>query len=158
MASGAETLSKRSIRSPKDFYGGLALMALAAVAWWASLNLPGSQGTHFGPGTAPRLFAGLLLLNGFAIMAMGLVKDGEAIESYGIRGPALVGASIILFAAAIGSFGLPITSFFTILVASAASRETRWLESVAWAAFLSIGCTLLFVYALGLSLPLWPDL
>lgn len=150
-------MRKLTIRSPKDFYGGIVLMLLAAAAWWGALALPGSQGAQFGPGTAPRLFAGLLFATGVAITAMGLVKDGEAIERYGVRGPVLIGSSILLFAAAVASFGLPVTAFCTILVASAASNETRWLESVAWAAFLSIGCTLLFIYALGLSLPLWPD-
>ncbi|MEJ8570695.1 tripartite tricarboxylate transporter TctB family protein [Microbaculum marinum] len=152
-----DIVTKRIIRSPKDAYGGLALMLLAAVAWWGSLDLAGSQGTQFGPGTAPRLFAGLLFATGFAVMIMGLCKDGEKIERYGIRGPLLIGASVVLFAAAVGSFGLPVTAFFTILVASAASHETRWIEAIVWAAFLSIGCTLLFVFALGLSLPLWPD-
>lgn len=132
-------------------------MALAAGAWWGSLNLSGAQGLHFGPGTAPRLFAGLLFVTGLATAAMGLIKDGDPLERYGMRGPVMVGASILLFAAAIGSFGLPITSFFTILVASVASDETRWLETIVWAALLSVGCTLLFVFGLGLSLPLWPD-
>ncbi len=150
-------MSKPTIRSPRDFYGGIVLMVLAAVAWWGALDLPGSKGAQFGPGTAPRLFAGLLFAAGVATTVMGLVKDGEAIESYGVRGPVLIGSSIVLFAAAVASFGLPITAFCTILVASAASNETRWLESIAWAAFLSIGCTLLFIFALGLSLPLWPD-
>ncbi len=150
-------MSKWTIRSPKDFYGGLALVVLAVVAWWGSLDLPGSQGTHFGPGTAPRLFAGLLFATGFAILALGLLKDGEAIRSYGFRGPVLIGLSILFFATALDSFGLPITAFFTILVASAASSETRWLESIAWAAFLSFACTLLFKFALGLAFPLWPD-
>jgi putative tricarboxylic transport membrane protein len=133
-------------------------MVLAAVAWWGSLDLSGSQGTHFGAGTAPRLFAGLLFATGFAIVILGLVKDGAAIESHGMRGPVLIGSAIVLFAAAVSSLGLPITAFFTILVASAASSETRWVEAIAWALFLSIACTLLFKFALGLAFPLWPDL
>lgn len=149
-------MSKPTIRSPKDFYGGIVLMLLAAVAWWGALGLSGSRGAQFGSGTAPRLFAGLLFVTGIAIAVMGLAKDGEAIERYGVRGPVLIGSSILLFAAAVASFGLPITAFCTILLASAASNETRWLESILWAAFLSIGCTLLFIFALGLSLPLWP--
>ena len=48
------------VRGPRDFYGGLALIGLAIVAIWASGDLPGTHGFAFGPGTAPRLFAGLL--------------------------------------------------------------------------------------------------
>jgi putative tricarboxylic transport membrane protein len=147
---------RRRIRAPRDFFGGLALMAVAALAWWGARDLSGSQGVNFGAGTAPRLFAGLLFLTGAAVAAIGLLKDGPPIGRYGIRGPLLVGASIVLFAVGIRPLGLPLASFLTILVASAASDETRWLEGLVWAAVLSVFCTLLFVHALGLSLPLWP--
>ena len=42
------------IRGPQDFFGGLALMAIAAFALWASSDLQGMQGFSFGAGTAPR--------------------------------------------------------------------------------------------------------
>ncbi len=53
--------SRATIRSPKDFWGGLSLVALAAFAIWASSDLPGMRGFAFGPGTAPRLFAYCLM-------------------------------------------------------------------------------------------------
>jgi putative tricarboxylic transport membrane protein len=157
MMTRKDRTASRRIRGPKDFYGGLALMGLAVFAWWGSFDLSGSQGTHFGAGTAPRLYAGLLFLTGTAITAMGLLKEGAPIGLLGMRGPLLVGASIILFAAAIRFLGLPVTSFLTIMVASAASEETCWLETTIWAAALSVACTLLFIHGLGLSLPLWPN-
>ena len=157
MVSKPKPAARRRIRAPRDFYGGLALMALAAFAWWGSLNLSGMQGVQFGAGTAPRLFAGLLFLTGGVIAVMGLIRDGDPIGRYGVRGPLLVAASILLFATAIRPLGLPMTSFLTILLTSAASDEVRWLESILWAAVLSAACTLLFVYALGLALPLWPS-
>ena len=42
-----------SIRSPRDFWGGLVLVAVAILAIWASRELPGQRGFAFGPGTAP---------------------------------------------------------------------------------------------------------
>src|SRR6266508_4599223 len=59
------------VRNPQDFYGGLALVILALLAFWASWNLPGMRGFAFGPGTAPRLFAALLLVTGTAVALMG---------------------------------------------------------------------------------------
>ena len=52
------------VRAPREFYGGLSLIGLAIVAIWASGDLPGMHGFAFGPGTAPRLFAGLLAMVG----------------------------------------------------------------------------------------------
>jgi len=45
------------VRGPRDFYGGLVLVGIAAFAYWASFDLPGMRGFAFGPGTAPRGFA-----------------------------------------------------------------------------------------------------
>ena len=49
------------VRGPQDFVGGIALMAIAVFALWASSDLQGMHGFSFGAGTAPRMFAGLLL-------------------------------------------------------------------------------------------------
>lgn len=149
----------RRIGNPKDFYGGLALMGLALLAMWGVRALAGSQGVHFGPGTAPRLFSGMLFLVGAAVTVTGFVSKGRPpMERFGLRGPVFVTASILFFAAAMPAFGLLATSFVTILIASVASAETRWLEATGWAAVLSLFCTLIFVVLLGLPLPLWPKL
>ena len=38
------------VRGPREFYGGLALIALAIVAIWASGDLPGMHGSLAGRG------------------------------------------------------------------------------------------------------------
>jgi putative tricarboxylic transport membrane protein len=149
-------LRARAIRNPQDFYGGLALVALAALAFWASRDLPGSQGLSFGPGTAPRLFAGLLAFAGTIVTVLGVVTTGPAAGPYALRGPLLIFASVLVFAGTVKLVGLVAATFVTVLVASAASRETRWREAIPWAAAISVVCTLLFSTALGLPLPLWP--
>ena len=86
------------VRGPRDFYGGLALIALAIIAIWTSGDLPGTHGFAFGPGTAPRLFAGLLAIVGALVALSGLLFDGPPIERYAIRGPAWVLLAILAFA------------------------------------------------------------
>src|SRR5262249_50271778 len=46
------------IRGPQDYFGGVALIAMALFALYSSSDLPGMRGFQFGPGTAPRLFGG----------------------------------------------------------------------------------------------------
>src|SRR5438874_3596081 len=94
------------VRNPRDFWGGLVLIAVAILAIWASRDLPGQRGFAFGPGTAPRLFAGLLVGLGALVALTGLVTDGPRIEKYKVRGPVLVIASILLFAAMIRPLGM----------------------------------------------------
>src|SRR6476661_10562153 len=86
------------VRGPREFYGGLALIALAIVAIWASGDLPGMHGFAFGPGTAPRLFATLLAIVGALVALTGLLFDGPPIERFAVRGPAWVILAILAFA------------------------------------------------------------
>jgi putative tricarboxylic transport membrane protein len=144
------------VRAPQDFYGGLALIALALFAIWAGSDLPGQHGFSFGPGTAPRIFAGLLLIAGAVISVGGLLTDGPTISGFAIRGPALICAAILFFSLAIRPFGLVATSYITFVIAIIATPEMRWRESLLAAAVMTAFCVALFVYLLQLPFDLWP--
>ena len=144
------------IRGPQDFVGGLVLMALAVFALWASSDLQGMHGFSFGAGTAPRMFAVLLLLLGGAIALMGILTDGPHVSTYAWRGPLFVSLSILSFAATIRPLGLVVSAFASFMIAALGTHETRWTESIIVGACLTVGCALLFPYVLGLPMPLFP--
>ncbi len=83
------------IRSPQDFWGGLALIAMGCFALWAASDLPGMRGFAFGPGTAPRLFTYSLIGLGAAVALVGLLTDGPPSEPHSVTGP-LGGAVMVL--------------------------------------------------------------
>ena len=145
------------VRAPQDFYGGLVLVLLAILALAASAELPGQRGFAFGPGTAPRLFALILVGLGVAVTLVGVLTDGPAIEKYKIRGPALVVIGIFLFAALIRPFGLVVATYLAFMVSIKGSTEMRWVESLVAAAAMTLFCWLLFVKLLGLPFQLWPQ-
>lgn len=144
------------IRNPQDFYGGLALVAIAVFAWWAGSDLSGMRGIAFGPGTAPRLFSWLLVATGAGVAVTGLFAGGAPLEKWGVRAPLLFIVSVIFFGATVRPFGLVVSAFFTLMIASAATREVRWIEATIWSAALTVFCVGLFVYGLNLPLQLWP--
>jgi putative tricarboxylic transport membrane protein len=171
MSEGVRTPPNRGgfrfkVRGPRDFYGGLALIALAIIAIWATGDLPGMHGFAFGPGTAPRLFAGLLAVVGALVALSGLMVDGPPIEPYAIRGPAWVLLAILSFAGMIRGISLgPLTipplglvpsTFAAFLVSIFGSTEMRWLESLIAAVVMTAFCVGLFVYLLQLPFQLWP--
>ena len=82
------------VRSPQDYYGGVALAALALFALWACNDLPGMRGFAFGPGTAPRLFAYFMLGLGVVVALIGLLTDGPPSEPFSFSGP--VGGAVLL--------------------------------------------------------------
>jgi putative tricarboxylic transport membrane protein len=146
----------QSINNPQDYYGGLALIALALFAFWAASDLPGMRGFSFGPGTAPRLFAGVLLVMGIGVTAIGLFVEGSPLEPYAVRGPLLVTAAILFFSATVRPAGLIISSFVTFMIAASGSSDTRWIEALIAGVALTAFCVGLFVYGLNLPFQLWP--
>jgi putative tricarboxylic transport membrane protein len=144
------------IRGPQDFVGGLAMIAIALFALWASSDLQGMHGFSFGAGTAPRMFAVLLLGLGIAVMIVGLVADGEHITTYAWRGPLFVSLSILSFALAIRPLGLIVSAFASFMIAALGTPETKWKETIIVGICLTAFCSLLFPYALGLPLQMLP--
>ena len=154
--SAAGKAARGLIKGPQDFYGGLALMAIALFALWASSDLQGMRGFSFGPGTAPRMFAYLLLALGAGVAITGFIVEGPPLQRYGIRGPVFVTLAILAFAVMIRPLGLIVSAFVSFMIAAMGSEETRWVEAIIVGICLTLGCALLFPYALGLPLDLFP--
>jgi putative tricarboxylic transport membrane protein len=151
-----KSIMPKWVRNPQDFVGGIAMMAIAAFALWASSDLQGMRGFSFGAGTAPRMFAILLLGLGAAITAVGVLTEGQHLAKYHWRGPLFVTLAILSFSQTIRPMGMIFAAMTSFLIAACGSPETRWLEAVIVGACLTAFCALLFPYALGLPLQLLP--
>jgi len=152
----ARSIMPKWVRGPQDFVGGIALMAIAIFAFWASSDLQGMHGFSFGAGTAPRMFAGLLLGLGFAVTVVGLVTGGPHLAAYAWRGPLFISLAILSFSVTIRPLGLVVSAFASFMISALGTPETRWRETIIVGICLTIGCSLLFPYALGLPLQLFP--
>jgi hypothetical protein len=143
-------------KAPQDYFGGIALMAIALFALWASSDLQGMRGFSFGAGSAPRMFGVLLLVLGFAIAGVGLLIEGPHLATYAWRGPLFVSLSILCFAVSIRPLGLIISAFASFMIAALGTPETKWKETIIVGLCLTAFCSLLFPYALGLPLQMKP--
>lgn len=72
------------------------------------------------------------------------------------RGPVMITAATLIFAVTIRPLGLVIATFVSVLISASATDEVRWVETLIWAAVLTVFCSLLFPYGLNLPLQLWP--
>ncbi|HMM90963.1 tripartite tricarboxylate transporter TctB family protein [Bradyrhizobium sp.] len=151
-----KSIMPKWVRNPQDFLGGIAMMAIALFALWASSDLQGMRGFSFGAGTAPRMFATLLLGLGAAIAAVGVLTEGPHLAKYHWRGPLFVTLSILSFALTIRSMGMIFAALTSFMIAACGTAETRWLETLIVGVCLTAFCALLFPYALGLPLQLLP--
>ncbi|WP_245310215.1 tripartite tricarboxylate transporter TctB family protein [Bradyrhizobium jicamae] len=151
-----KSIMPKWVRNEQDFVGGIAMMAIAAFALWASSDLQGMRGFSFGAGTAPRMFATLLLILGAGITAVGIFTEGQHLAKYHWRGPFFVTLAILSFSQTIRSMGMIFAAMTSFLIAACGSAETKWVETIIVGACLTAFCALLFPYALGLPLQLLP--
>jgi putative tricarboxylic transport membrane protein len=138
----------------QDFLGGLAVVAVAAFAYWMARNLPAGAAGGIGPGSLPKALAallgglgGLLLLNSF---------NSESLVRGSIRGPLFVLGALVIFGLAVRPLGLAVAGPLAIAAAGLGSSEVRWRETLVYGLAMTAFCVGLFKFALGLPIPLAP--
>jgi putative tricarboxylic transport membrane protein len=155
MSDDAEQASG-PIKSPQDFIGGVALLAITVVAYFAMSKLGVMRGFSFGAGTVPRLFALLLGVLAILIIASSFTNRGPKLEHIPWRGPIFILAAVIFFGLSIRTLGLGITGIITVMLAGAAVDDFRIGEGLIFAVLITGFCAFLFPFALGQPIPLWP--
>jgi len=145
------------IRSPKDFWSGLIFVALGAVFVALALQYRLGDMHRIGPGLFPTLVGSLLVGLGLIVAGRALVIEGPSIERFHFR-PLLVSlVAIVLFGLALQWLGVVAAIAILVLVGAYASRDVRILQVLALAVFLVVFSVAIFVWLLGLPLPLWPS-
>jgi putative tricarboxylic transport membrane protein len=140
----------------QDFAGGLAIIAVAAFAFWQAFALPVGTLGGMGPGMLPRVLAVLLGALGALLLADSILQPGMPLGRWSVRGPLLVLGAVVAFGLAIRPLGLLIAGPLAIVIAALASDEVRWKETLAFGAAMTVFCIGLFKFALGLPIPLAP--
>ena len=143
--------------SPQDVLGGLAMIALGALALWLIQDLAVGHAQRMGPGYLPRLLAWMVIGGGVIVAGQGLLTHGGSrLVQWQIRGPFFVLGALILFGVTVRVLGIAPSSFLAVTFGSFASREARLVEAALYGAGLSLFCSLLFKVGLGLPLEIWP--
>jgi hypothetical protein len=146
------------IRAPKDFWSGVMFCAFAAVAILAARGYSLGSAGKMGPGYFPLLLGLVLGALGLILIVRSLALDGDALPQFHLRPLAVIVAAVGLFGALIEPAGLALALAALILLAAAARPQVRWLETAAVALALIAFSIGVFVYMLGLPLPIWPSL
>jgi len=152
-SSGDEADGQRQVILSQDRAAGLTLIAISAFALWASSGLETGNLRFIGPGLMPKLLAGLVGVVGLVLLALSFLRPGEAMPPISLRGPLCVLAGILAFALTVQSVGFAIAAPLLAVIAGMADREMRWLELLGFAAFMTLGCILVFKVGLNLPIP-----
>ena len=145
------------IRAPKDFWAGLIFVAIGAGFIALATQYRYGDMHRMGPAMFPTLVGALLALLGAVVAVRAFVMSGEPVPRFHARPLAVSLLAIVLFGVTLQWLGLVTAVAVLVLVGACAARQVRPLESVALAVALVLFSVAVFVWLLGLPLPLWPD-
>jgi putative tricarboxylic transport membrane protein len=146
------------IRSPQDFAAGVLFLAIACFALWVARDYPVGTAVRMSSGYFPRLLCFVLILLGAYVTLRSLVVDGPALTRVRARPLILITTAIVVFAFSIKTLGLVLATALITLIGGYASPNVRRVEMAAAAAVLAIMAIAIFVWGIGLPIPVWPDL
>jgi putative tricarboxylic transport membrane protein len=139
----------------KDVAPGAIYIAIGlAFAVTAMFNLRMGSGLNMGPGYFPRALGFILVGLGAIIIVGAIGKANSRIGKISWRGVAMVTLALFFFAFGVRTLGLVPALFGCVMLACLASDRISLVRAIAISAVLTIFAALLFVYGLGLPIPL----
>jgi hypothetical protein len=161
------------IKGPKDFWAGLMFIAFGlffvavAVGTPEFLDrivgqklIPGYQfgsAVRMGPAYFPIVLGGLLAFLGALVLIDSLAEEGPKVPRFHFRPLIFIIASCLAFAYLLKPLGLVIAGVVLVFVGAFGGHEFKWKEVAILAVVLAIFSVLVFVYALTLPFPIWPE-
>ena len=145
------------IRSPKDFWAGLIFIAIGGGFVLLAQQYRLGDLHRMGPGMFPTLVGALLAALGAVLALRAFALDETPVPRFYARPIGISLLAIVLFAIALQWLGLVAAIAVLVLVGAHAARDVRPLENLALAAVMILFSVVVFVWLLGLPLPLFPD-
>jgi hypothetical protein len=140
----------------QDFAAGIMFATWGVAGLWLGRNYPIGTSLRMGPGYMPWMLCWLLILFGAIIAAKGALVPGEELQRWYFRPLSLVLAGLMAFTLLIEHAGLPTAVIGTVLIGALGGREFRLVEVVLLALGLALGAVAIFIWGLGLPMPIFP--
>jgi putative tricarboxylic transport membrane protein len=162
MTDSRPDLAKQSpwdVLARTDVLAGVFLMAVAMLGLWASHDYPVGTALRMGTGYVPRLLCWILLALGALVLAQGLRTPSPPLRSRPAAWRAIlsVTAALVTFGLGIERLGLVVCIVLLVAIAALANRALRVFEVAAVAFALIVLSWAIFIFGLGLTIPVWPD-
>ena len=142
-----------------DVFAGLMFVSFAAWGFIVSASLDPGTSAEMGPGYFPRLISGILLALGLAIIAIGIAKTSfTPFGQWSIRPIVLISIASLAFAALLERGGIVLAISAAVLIGGFAGERPKPLPLLALTAFLILASIALFIWGIGIPLPIWPRL
>jgi hypothetical protein len=147
------------IKSQQDFWAGLMFIALGVVFAWGATEYSFGSAARPGPGYFPFGLGILLALLGALVLLSALTletEDGGRVGRIAWRPLLIIVGAVVLFAFMLPRLGMIVSLPVLIFVAALAGDEFHWGEALVIGAVLTVASWGIFIYGLGLTIPVWP--
>jgi hypothetical protein len=145
------------IRNQQDFAAGLLFIAIAAGALWIAWGYPLGTVVRMSAGYFPRLLGFLLGGLGLIVLIGSLRVDGPKITPIAFRPVIMIPAAVIAFGLGIQYLGFALAAVLITVFGSFASPEMRYRETIIASLVLTLLAIGIFIWGVGLPIPLWPE-
>jgi hypothetical protein len=144
-----------------DVLAGLMFMGIAVAALVISRNYQMGTALRMGTGYVPRLLAWIMFGLGLLVLIQDLLarepEDPADEERLSVWRPLIfVTLSIVAFGLTIERWGLVVSILLLVGIGSLAGTGKRWLETLIVGVIMAAASVLIFVWGLGLVIPIWP--
>lgn len=147
------------IKSQKDFWAGIMFMAVGVAFAWGALGYSFGSSARPGPGYFPFGLGVILALLGALVLFAALTietEHGDRIGEIAWKPLGIVVGSVVLFGLLLPWLGMVVALPVLVVTSALAGDEFHLGEALVSAAILTVGSWLIFIYGLGLTIPVWP--
>ena len=146
------------IKSPKEFWAGLMFIAFGAFAVIvAQMNYQMGTAVRMGPGYFPTVLGGILAALGLFVLIESLVVDGDKVAKFYFRPILFIVVANLAFAYLLKPLGLVLSIVALVFIGAFGGHEFKLKEVTILAVAMIIISVGVFVKALSLPFPIWPD-
>jgi hypothetical protein len=148
---------KISVRNQPNFLSGVLFTVIGTGFGVYGRNYGMGTASQMGPGYFPVVLGSLLAVIGVVItlQSLSVHQDEEKIELLFFKPMLLVLGPIVLFGVTLIPLGFVLSSIMLIGLTALASPEFSLKYVVPTTLVLIVGCYLVFIYGLGLPIPVW---
>jgi hypothetical protein len=146
------------IKNEKDFWSGVMFVAFGVGFAGFAQQYDMGTGQRMGPAFFPTILGGLLAVLGVVVGLKGLAAetlDGK-LERFHLGPISWVLGAVIAFALLLRPAGLVVALVALIGISSFGSHEFKARDTVLLAIGLCLLVLAVFIYGLGLTIPVWP--
>lgn len=135
-----------------DTIAGLAIAAIAAIAYLLSKDLRIGTLARIGPGFFPILLTGVLAVLSAILVITSFFRKSDPAEKWYPRPILFISLSVVVFGLLIERTGLIPATIAAVLVSGFSSTATRPRELLLLAPIVAIVVSVIFVFGLGLPI------